>query len=215
MLAALLAGVAVAAPPIPEVSLGPDWSIVEESREELVLRHRRSADGLRIVLAPTDAGRWVGVAPIRDGRTLEHVVADAIVPVFAWPLAAPLSSVKVEAQGPDLLVRLEGPPLSAQSLHPDAPDDPVISWVRVRPRGDTWRIALRGVHRIHLPPLQDSAHHGSDRVLLTAWGSFRIDTDAPAVRGHSGPRGYAWDSTPSIDLAAPYPRTGITWTPSP
>lgn len=214
----LLGGIARAedasAPPIPTVALGGDWVVVEESPREIVLRHGRTADGARITLAETEEGHRVGVAPIVDGRTLAVDDATHSAPAFGWPLPEhPLTAVTIEVQGPDLLVRMEGPPIARVTDHPDAPQDPVISWVRLRPRGDTWRIALRGVHRVSLPPGTASVNHASRRTLDTTWGQLEIVTDAPAIGGHVGTFGTVWDTRPSIDLAQPYPRTGITLTP--
>jgi len=203
-----------AAPVVPAVRLAGDWVIVEESAQELVLRRGSSAEGVRIVLAPTADGRRIGVSPIHDGRTLERRTPAGVVPLIGWPYPdhAP-TAVHVDVQGPDLLVRMQGPPLSTVTDHPDAPDDPVLSWVRLRPRGSSWRIALRGVQRLSLPPLDGVEHRGADRVITSSWGSFEIRSDAPVVRSHSGPRGATWDTSPSVDAAYPYPRTGITWRP--
>jgi len=199
---------------VPEVTLGGDWVIVEESPRELVLRLGDSPHGVRVVLAETEGGRRIGVAPIHDGRTLELRDGDVTTPVFAWPFPDhPLTAASVEVEGPDLVVRLQGPPLQDVTDHPDAPADPVLCWVRIRPRGSTWRFALRGVHRITVPALDSIEYRGVERVWEDDWGWFAVQTDAPAITGHQDGTRLVWDTSPSIDLAQPYPKTGITWTP--
>lgn len=203
------------APVLPEVRLGSSWSIVEENRDELILRHQTSPDGVRIVLALTAQGRQAGVSPIVDGHTYEVRRGDQIVPMLAWPWPEhPVRSLIIEEEGPDLLIRLSGPALHAVTDHPDAPDDPTLSWTRIRPRGTSWRIALTGVHRWTLPQVGRVEHRGQDRVLHSGWGSFEVRTDARAVRSAATGGSLVWDTRPSIELAQPYPKTGMTWRPS-
>lgn len=216
MLIGMLISATLASAGAPEldIQLGPDWAIVDETPTELRLRHKTSADGVLIVHTPTPGGRQVGVAPIRDGRTLELTLNGQQMPAFAWPYPdQPPSTIRLEGQGPDLLVRLEGPPLSELSSHPSAPADPVLSWVRLRPRGATWRIALRGVHRWILPSPTTSTHEGRSRILDSPWGRFDVYSEAVAHRGHTSAQARVWDTSPCVGATSPYPQTGITWTP--
>lgn len=99
--------------------------------------------------------------------------------------------------------------------HPDAPDDPVLSWVRLRQRGDSWRIALRGLHRWNLPGPVRSEQRGDSRTLHTPQGRFEYSSDAPVSHSLATPDGWLRDTRPSLAAAQPYPRTGITWSVSP
>lgn len=205
---------AATSPPVPRVDLGGDWVIVEETAESLALRWRDSADGVRIDLATTDRA-LAGVTPIVAGRTLAIEQDGRRIPMFGVPLPdAPLTAATVEVQGPDLLVRLEGPPLDTLTDHPDAPESPVLSWVRLRRRPGSWRLVLQGLHVWTLPAEGlSSTHLGDHRELHTAFGTFEVTSQAPAWSGGLDRDRWWLDTTPSADRAAPYPRTGMTFTP--
>ncbi|MFK7931082.1 MAG: hypothetical protein AB8H79_23045 [Myxococcota bacterium] len=198
---------------VPAVSMGGDWVIVEENSEFMVFRWGQSPHGVRLNLVSVD-GRQVGVSPIVGGRTLEVRSGSDVAPAFAWPWPQhPLTAANIEVQGPDLLIRLQGPPLNTLTDHPDAPEDPALSWVRLRPRGESWRIALRGVHRMNLPGPVMVEHLGDRRVLHSEVGTFELTTDARAASSASTARMWTLDTRPNLDLARPYPKTGLTWRP--
>jgi hypothetical protein len=198
---------------VPTVQLGGDWVIIEEDPTQLVVRWRDSGDGVRINLTRTATGREVGVAPIVGGRTAEVDLADRIVPMVR-PSFSGLTAVYVEVQGPDLLVRLEGPPLSTLSDHPEAPRDPAIAWVRARPRGKTWRLALRGLLTLTVPAEGVVVHERvEDRILETRWGALELRSDTRDWSGARASATWTLDTGPSLSVHQPYPQLGITWTP--
>lgn len=202
--------------PTLDLDLTEDWHVVEQDPSQIVLRHRDGADGVRINLAPTAQGRWPGVAPILAGETWELRERDRIRPIWAVPFAdrAP-ARVSVSVQGPDLLVRFEGPPLTELVAHPNAPSDPVLSWVRLRPRPGSWRIVLQGLHVWTVPSQGLQVREAGDRrSMSTAWGEFVIDEPVP-VSVSASDRRSAWiDTSPAAASLDPYPRVGLTWTPT-
>ena len=218
-----LAVVACGAPPaaperqapavVPQVQLGGDWVITEEDSSEVVIRWRDTADGVRVNLGGSERG--VGVSPIVDGRTAELRGPDGVVPLIA-PSFTPLSAVFIEVQGPDLLVRLEGPPLSDLTDHPDAPADPALAWVRLRPRGETWRIALRGMLTWTLPAEGSGVEErGAHRTITSSWGPWQLRGQPPLWRSARTTRSWTYDTAPSLAVQQPYPQVGLTWTPFP
>lgn len=201
-------------PPVPTVQLAGDWVIIEEDPSSIVVRWRDTADGVRINVARGDAGRTVGVAPIVGGRTAELRQGGHVVPLVT-PSFASLSAVTIEVQGPDLLVRMEGPPLASLTDHPDAPDDPALAWVRLRPRGETWRIALRGMLALTLPADELVVNERvRDRTVRSAWGDFVQRGGAPLSRSVLAGGVWVYDTAPSLTIQQPYPQLGLTWTPA-
>ncbi len=201
-------------PPVPTVSMGGGWVILEEDAEGLTLRWRDTADGVRVQLAATDDA-LPGVAPIAGGATARLVRGGRRVPLVGLPdPTRGLSAATLEVQGPDLVVRLAGDPLDRYTDHPDAPEDPVLTWVRIRRRADGFRIVVQGLATLTLPAEGLAVHHhGRHRVLETAWGRVRQDDDPPAVRGRLDGEALVLDTLPSLERTAPYPRMGFTWTP--
>jgi len=204
------------APASPELKLelGSDWSIVEQDRAHVILRHRDGNDGVRVTLAPSADGRLPGVSPILGGRTWEYREADRVRPAFAPPHAdRPVAAAAIQAQGPDLLIRLSGPPLTALVDHPLAPEDPVLTWIRLRPRPGSWRIALQGLHVVTLAGPVTLRETGRQRMAISPWGVFTLHDSPPASQGGSSPTVWWLDTTPSAHATQPYPRISLTWTP--
>ena len=85
------------------------------------------------------------MSPIRAGRTLRP---------DGHPLVAPPwrpERAEIVSEGLDVVVRLYGPALNEVTSHPEAPDDPVHTWVRVRPRDTGWRVVVTGLATLSLP----------------------------------------------------------------
>lgn len=200
--------------PVPEVHVAPPWNLVQQDEDSIALRFADTPDGVRVTLRRDARGRVPGVTLVHAGETLE--VRDG---PDRWPLVAagwpdrPLSAAVVEVEGWDVFVRLAGPPLDSVSSHPDAPDDPVLTWVRIRRRGEDWRIVVTGLATVSVPGSDVGVEVVGDEVRMdTAWGEFRWTTDAPAHDSATGARWW-WTTRPSLGRFAPYPKTAITWTP--
>jgi hypothetical protein len=200
---------AIAGPTV-ELDLSAPWVVAAQTDTAVTLRLGDTAEGLWIGLAHSD-GRIPGVSPVWRGRTLRTGEGDSSWPMVApaWP-DLPLTRVVIETRGPDLVVRMFGPPLTDVTTHPDAPEDPVHTWVRVRPRTKDWRLVVTGMATITVP-----AH----RVALAAngtvadgeWGALAWHTDAPATWSSWLDGVLTVGTGPSVHLAQPYPRTSATW----
>ena len=202
--------------PIPvSMALEPPWAVVSQDAAEIALRFGTSGEGVRVWLDGTE-GHVAGVSPVQDGRTLS--VRDGAV---AWPLVAMafperIVRAEIEVQGIDLVVRAYGPPIRDVTLRPDAPDDPVITWVRLRPRLVDWRIVVDGLGTVSLPAPSrpvEASEGGWTWTIDGALGPVALDTNAPAWTSAVSPVRWSFDTTPSLEAIQPYPRTGLTWTP--
>lgn len=227
------------APPPPEVPVTLDlsgaWRVAHQEDGRLALQLGDTSDGVQLVYRTDARGRMPGITPIQGGRALE-VLGDQRWPWFGTADPdAPITGVDITVEGPDLVVRLLGAPLS--TLHPEAPDDPVRLRVRVRHRGDTWRLAADGLLRLHLD--------GDVSLTPTTPGSSRLawSTRAPLPLPEGsaeGPAALSWtgtfgsgegrlegprwqrleldghtviDTQPSLSSWQPYPELGFDWTP--
>lgn len=190
----------VPAPPAPTpgivVDLRAPWALVEEAPDRLALRLGDSPHGVVVGL-----GELPGTSPVLDGRTRD---------VAGWPMIAvafpdrPLERVEVRVEGIDLLVRFAGPPLA--ELAPGAPADPVLTWVRYRPRPEDWRVVVDGLATLSLPVAEVS--RGPDGAVTV--GETTLTSEAAVF--HSGIDGgrWWWSSVPSLSAVDPYPRTSLS-----
>ncbi len=195
----------------PTVELASPWRAVHARPDLVAVAVGDVAEGVRVELD----GPLPGVTLVASGRTL------AVEKVGErWPLVAPafgedLTAVSVRSEGPDLVVELVGPPLSSVVDHPEATDDPVTTWVRIRPRDGGWRIVVTGLSTIHAPgqPSQGAAGHWL--VESEAWGTFDVTEPAGGRTLITlGLRDWTLDTRGFLDDFNPYPQVGMTWTRS-
>jgi hypothetical protein len=185
------------------MALEAPWVMAHRDEDHINFRYGDSSEGVRVQLQSTETWQ-VGVTPIHGGRPYQR----AGMPMVSPPV--PPLRVAAEAQGPDLVIRLYGPPLQTLTSHPEAPEDPVITWVRLRPRGESWRIVLDGVGSIVL-------EGGQVTWTGTDWHVARqtpVRTSAKAWRSALEDGWWFLDVAPAVQLADPYPRTAWTWTPA-
>ena len=209
--------------PTPTVTVEDDWRVVHEREDSVAIGKFGTSDGARLALGPSPDGadgdeRVPGVSPVSRGRTY-YVTQDGL----RWPMVASafperaLSRCSVRGRGPDLVVQLDVPPLRALTAHPLAPTNPVITWVRLRPRGDDWRIVIDGLATITLPGgVTVRPSEGADQYVVSsdAWGSATVAVGARAWRTEARPNRWWLGTGPALDLQDPYPRTTLTWTPA-
>lgn len=174
-----------------------------------------SADGARVQFAPGARGRERGVSPIAGGKTLEVADGAALVPMIGFPYPdRGLTSVAITSDGPDLLIRVAGPPLADVTAAADAPTDPVLTWIRLRPRGPSWRIAIDGIATLSLPGTTEG--HAAADGTITLYGPFgtaAFASNAKATRSATGGARWTWTDEPAIEVHDPYPHTALTLTP--
>jgi hypothetical protein len=199
-------------PPPTTIAAGAPWRVVEQDREHLALRLGDGADGVRVQLV-AGPGRHPGVSPVLGGRTFDTGAREERWPLVrvGWPDER-VTAVRVETEGPDLVVRFEGPPLAELTDHPDAPGDPAIAWVRVRPRDGAWRVAATGLAEVALPGEGASARPttSSSWSVSTRWGVIEVDTDAPRTASRLDPTAWRLSTWPSLSAQQPYPRLGLS-----
>lgn len=197
-----------------DLQVAPPWSVAHQTDQALVLRLAEGSEGVRVQLATDPQGRLPGLSPILSGRTLEVEDQTGRWPMLA-PSFSPVQRVEVLSQGQDLVVRLFGDPLERLLTHPKAPSDPALAWLRVRPRGQTWRLASQGLVILSLPApgLQEGVAEGST-LLRGSWGQLELESSHPLRTGQGDQRWWV-DTLVSPDTTQPYPELGITWTPGP
>ncbi len=176
-----------------------------------------SAEGVRVDLA--SGARVAGVSVVDRGKP--WLVRDGAGRL--WPTVAvgqpesPLSSAEIASQGPDLVVRLAGPPIASISDHPDAPVDPVLTWVRLRHRGDDWRVVVDGLATVSIPvntPKPTRVDDGQTEIQART-GRLRFGTTASRWSSDWDVATGRWtfSTNPALTAVEPYPRTTLTWSP--
>lgn len=188
----------------PEITIEPPWELVEESGS--VLRFAAGTDRVEV-----DLGSTAGVTPLLGDHALRTPGGLPLLRV-PWPELG-LSKAEITSEGPDLVVRLYGPPLHTVSPHPSAPPTPVHTWIRVRPRGETWRFGVRGLVVVHVSGQDITAGVASRglEVRSDEWGGFTWQTDAPHTSSAMGPTWWTLSLVPALYALKPYPELGITW----
>ena len=191
--------------PVVTTKVGTRWKLVHERADGVAVRLGDTAHGIRIDLRPQG-----GVTPIAGGRSPERILGSALLELPYPP--EQVQSLSVEEQGIDLVIRIAGPPLNTMTTDPAAPSDPVLTWIRVRDRGDTWRFAVEGIALWHLPSPIAVQHADRAGVIVSTegWGSWLLTTNAAASRSSSADV-WTFDPRPSIDAREPYPITSATW----
>lgn len=184
---------------------GGTWSTAPAGEDEIALRFRDTPHGVRVgTTAP-----WA-VSLVVDGHTVSE-------PVFRIPDALPPPErVELSVEGHDLLVRFSGVPLS--TLLPDdpnAPDDPVLTWLRLRPRNGSWRLVSDGLVTVQLRASSVAPGPDGSVQIDGPDGRWVLNSDAPATTSRFTGGRWVFDTAPSLYAQQPYPRTGITFTPSP
>lgn len=199
----------------PEISVSGPWRVQEISGSEWTFHNAKHT---AYVTLSTHPGR-LGITMTYQNRTLHTPHNGQNIPLLAPPFSADtLSSVRVQTQGPDLLIQLEGPSQRSWTGLEKAPEDPLLSWVRVRVRDQSLRFSLRGLHRWTLPASDEGPHPVPGTLGGIAFdhgfGHWQYRTNARAVSGEKRKQTWYMDTSGSIDLAQPYPQTVVDWTPS-
>ena len=178
---------------------------MHERPDSIAVRLGDTAHGVRIDLRET-----AGVTPIAGGRSPARALGTPLL-TLPYP-AAQISEVSVVEQDIDLVIRISGPPLNTLTSDPRAPSDPVLTWVRVRDRGETWRLSVEGLATWNLPqPIGVSYADRAGVIVSTEnWGSWLLTSNAPACRT-TQTEVWTFDPTPSLEAKEPYPVTAATW----
>ena len=191
---------------IPEIDVEAPWQVVQQDDDVIALRFEDTAHGVRIFLGPTERWSEAGASPVVDGKTVGR-------PMLGVPLGVgPAQTVTVTSEGHDLLVRFASQPLNEVSRDPLAPDDPALTWLRLRPRNGSWRMVMDGLGTLNLPA--HSVRPSTAGVKLRGVdGTMDVQTDAPEFTTSWADSVWALSTLPSLEARAPYPRTAFTWTP--
>lgn len=190
----------------PDVQVQSPWHVVQQDSDVVALRFEDTAHGVRVFLGPTDRFAQAGASPVVNGQTVGH-------PMLGVPAAiGPAESVTVRSEGHDLLVRFASQPLDLVSRDPLAPEDPALTWLRLRPRNGSWRIVMDGLGTLNLPA--EAVHPSSGGVSLRGTsGTMDVQTDAPDTITTWTDGVWHLSTLPSVHARAPYPRTAFTWNP--
>lgn len=199
----------------PKISVSEPWTVRKIDEGQWTFHSFKHPAHVTLSLRPEK----FGVSLTYENRTmdtpLDHRTEPLIAPTFS---ADALSKVEIETQGIDLVIRLEGPPLHEWTGQPSAPNDPVISWTRVRVRGKSWRFILRGLQRWNLPASPEGPHpkpsENEGFSFTHGFGSWSYRTNAKALSGQKTRDHWYIDTSGSVWVKDPYPTTVIDWTPS-
>lgn len=197
-------------PPVPTVDVSAPWRVDRTEEGAVVLRVGDSPDGARVQFAVDARGRQPGVTLIAGGRTLEVDDQGALWPLIGVPYPdRALASVAITSDGPDLVVRIAGPAIRAVTGSGADPDDPVLTWIRVRPRGTSWRAGVDGLFTLTLPPgAEGAADNDGSIALRTGFGAVSFATTAKESASASGGR-WSWTNVPALAAFDPYPHATI------
>ena len=185
-----------------------------------------------------DAGLWAFSHPQHQGtltlqtqermglnlnfqnRTLHTQTREGTFPLITIPFQSDdAQSIRIENQGIDLVIRIEGPSLREWTQNDTAPEDQsVLSWIRVRIRGERIRFVMTGAHRWTLPASSDGPHPkpapSGGLSFNHGFGHWHYTSTAKGLIGAKQRDLWVMDWAPSIHLKDPYPTTTIEWSPS-
>jgi hypothetical protein len=190
-----------------ELSVAPPWEVVHQDAHTVALRFDGTPHGIRVELGGDPRHPTPGVSLVVDGRT----IGDPFVAV-GHP-DHPIRDVRISTEAHDAVVQFAGPPLADVTAHPDAPTDPVLTWVRVRPRNGSLRVVLDGLGTVAFPA---SAVVADEFALAVTGpeGTATLETNAALHQARLDERGFRFDTIASAEAADPYPRTGLTFRPA-
>ena len=199
----------------PEVSVSAPWSVVQNAPGTFTVTHRDHAAALIVTSDESKIGLTVSYL----NRKLHTTTASGPIPTFLSPLpTSKIETLRFESQGIDLLIRIEGSTIREWTGSPSAPDDPVITWFRVRVRNDAIRVITQGLVALTLPASTEGPYPSPTAdggISFThGFGRWSIHTDAKGLQGQKTQQLWWLDTTPSIDLKQPYPKTTIEWSPN-
>ena len=199
----------------PELSVSAPWSIVQDEGDTYTITHQ---DHTASLILHVRHGT-VGLTLSHRNRNLHTTTASGAIPTFESPIPfTDLSKLRIESQGIDLVVRIEGAPIRDWTDTPSAPNDPVLTWFRVRVRKKAIRVIAQGLVRFTLPASKEGPHpkpSGNERVSFShGYGFWTLKTDAIGLEGQKTRTQWWIDTTPSIFAKQPYPKTTVEWMPS-
>ena len=179
--------------PKPTISLDKTWVKTEAGANSIGVRHD-NGDGVVVRLTQTPE-----ILLVQGGRPTG---------VRFTPTSNELTAITIKQDGPDLLVRLAGPPINTITDHKEAPEDPALTWLRIRPRSTGWRVILDGLGTLHLP--EGPVSPRSEGFRLSANGThYDITTDAKANQSWVED-GWHFSTTPAVHQADAYPRLSLS-----
>ena len=198
----------------PHFSVSSPWTLDTKGPQEWTLKHTQHPAILHVSIQSDE----LGLTLIHQNRTLHTALEHQTIPLLSPPFtAAELTKVRIETQGIDLVIRLEGPSIQEWTGLELAPLDPVLSWTRIRVRGTSWRFIMKGLQRFTLPASDQGPHpHPHAKGGFTfkhGFGTWHYQTDAAATIGEKTDAKWYIDTTPSVNLFKPYPHTVMEWTP--
>jgi len=199
----------------PEIKVAAPWTVRELKEGGWAFHHMKHP---AILILQTE-GR-PGVTLSYKNRIMHTTLPNDSIPLLSPPFQSEdISKTSVESQGIDLVIRLEGPSLREWTEDESAPEDAVLSWIRVRVRGRSIRFAMKGVQQWTLPVSQEGPFPISDPQggisFDHGFGHWRYQTEALGIRGQKSREVWFIDTSPSIELMGPYPNTVLDWTPIP
>ena len=162
----------------------------------------------------------IGLNLSYQNRTLHTQTQSKVFPLISVPFSVEeATKIKVENQGIDLVIHLEGPTLKDWLDDESAPaTQSVLSWIRVRIRGEKIRFVLTGAHRWTLPASEEGPYPTPDDdgglSFNHGFGHWHYTSTAKGRIGAKDRERWYLDWSPSIEMKDPYPETIVEWSPS-
>lgn len=199
----------------PEVSVSAPWRVVQQDAHTFRITHQNHEASLLLSTQETKAGLTLSYL----NRNLHTTTLSGPIPTFQSPLpTTEIETLRFESQGIDLLIRIEGSTIRTWTDSPSAPNDPVITWFRLRVRNKAIRIITQGLVQWTLPASVDGPHPtpiaNGGISFIHGYGHWTLKTDAKGIQGQKTQEIWWIDTSPSIHLKQPYPKTTIEWSPS-
>lgn len=171
--------------------------MINDASSDISLHHTQSEDGVIVDYSGED----VGLSLVLNGKRTPMTLIS--------PPDSHLSRLAIKSDGPDLIVRFYGPPIAEITDHPEAPVDPVLTWLRLRHRPNGWRVILDGLFDLNLPANSSVKPTSGGVELRAPFGTIDYSTEAAATSSSHDSSSLRFSTTPAVDEADAYPRSVV------
>ena len=199
----------------PEFRIAHPWTSeeVSEGKWALYFGNQRQTF-ITLNRNPTD---W-GIALTHENREMKVQRAEKSLNLFQPSFSMDQTQrLIVETQGIDLIIRFDGPPIRDWLNDDTAPVDPVLSWSRIRFRGQGVRFVFIGLFQWTLPASDEGPRPVPEKnggvQFSHGFGTWRFETTASTISGNTDHAIWTMDTAPTLQQKQPYSESTIDWNP--